>query len=109
GGVVRWLVEYVGRRSVRREEEKMVNILETEVSPGSLYASGLIAAGGIVGLLGIGIKLLETQGFMRKELLIMHWGMGVTTGKIVAEIKFLLLAWSAYYLARKPLDNEPQK
>jgi putative OPT family oligopeptide transporter len=109
GGVVRWLVEYVGKRSVRGEEEKMVNILETEVSPGSLYASGLIAAGGIVGLLGIGIKLLETQGFIRKELLVMHWGMGVTTGKIVAVIMFLLLAASAYYFARKPLDNEPQK
>jgi hypothetical protein len=109
GGVVRWLVEYMGRRSVRGEEEKMVNILETEVSPGSLYASGLIAAGGIVGLLGIGIKLLETQGFMKKELLIMHWGMGVTTGKIVAVIMFLLLAGSAYYFARKPLDSESKR
>jgi uncharacterized oligopeptide transporter (OPT) family protein len=106
GGVVRWLVEYIGRRSVRGEEEKMVNILETEVSPGSLYASGLIAAGGIVGLLGIGIKLLETQGLIKKELLIMHWGMGVTTGKIVAVIMFLALAGSAYYFARKPLDSE---
>jgi OPT oligopeptide transporter protein len=109
GGVVRWLVEYVGRRSVRGEEEKMVNILETEVSPGSLYASGLIAAGGIVGLLGIGIKLLETQRFMKKELLIMHWGMGVTTGKIVAVIMFLFLAASAYYFARKPLDSESRE
>ena len=41
GGVVRWLVE--------RGQEKHE---ESEVSPGSLYASGLIAAGGIVGLLG---------------------------------------------------------
>ena len=33
---------------------------ETDVSPGSLYASGLIAAGGIIGLLGIAVKLAET-------------------------------------------------
>ena len=33
--------------------------LESEISPGSLYASGLIAAGGIVGLLGVAIKLYE--------------------------------------------------
>ena len=33
--------------------------IESEVSPGSLYASGLIAAGGIVGLLGVCIRLLE--------------------------------------------------
>ncbi len=32
---------------------------ESEISPGSLYASGLIAAGGIVGLLGVCIKLYE--------------------------------------------------
>ena len=29
---------------------------ESEISPGSLYASGLIAAGGIVGLLGVAIR-----------------------------------------------------
>ena len=32
---------------------------ESEISPGSLYASGLIAAGGIIGLLGVVIKLYE--------------------------------------------------
>ena len=109
GGVVRWLVEYMGKRSVRGEEEKMVNILETEVSPGSLYASGLIAAGGIVGLLGIGIKLMETNNLIGKDALIMRWGMNETVGNVVAVIMFLLLAFSAYYFARKPLDNEPKK
>src|SRR5712675_1964927 len=33
--------------------------VESEVSPGSLYASGLIAAGGIVGLLGVCARLAE--------------------------------------------------
>src|SRR5271156_490698 len=32
--------------------------IESEVSPGSLYASGLIAAGGIVGLIGVCVKLV---------------------------------------------------
>ncbi|HEY6904946.1 MAG TPA: hypothetical protein VI216_11610, partial [Candidatus Acidoferrales bacterium] len=32
---------------------------QSEVSPGSLYASGLIAAGGVFGLLAIGINLLQ--------------------------------------------------
>jgi uncharacterized oligopeptide transporter (OPT) family protein len=57
GGVVRWLVE----RSAAKAGEKAE---ESDVSPGSLYASGLIAAGGIVGLLGIAIKVLETQGIL---------------------------------------------
>src|SRR5687768_18474042 len=50
GGVVKWLAE-----RDRKETE------EGEASPGALYASGLIAAGGLVGLLAIGIKLLEAQ------------------------------------------------
>jgi len=67
----------------------MVNILETEVSPGSLYASGLIAAGGIVGLLGLGIKLMETNNLIGKDALIMRWGMNETVGNVVAVIMFL--------------------
>jgi putative OPT family oligopeptide transporter len=50
GGMVRWLAE--------RGTEK-TNGAESEVSPGSLYASGLIAAGGVFGLLAIVINLLQ--------------------------------------------------
>jgi putative OPT family oligopeptide transporter len=50
GGVIRWLAE--------RGMEKRAGA-ETEVSPGSLYASGLIAAGGVFGLLAIIINLLQ--------------------------------------------------
>src|SRR5262249_23064722 len=65
GGVVRWLVE----RAAEKAGEK---VEESEVSPGSLYASGLIAAGGIVGLLGIAIKLAETQGWLPENSI--AWG-----------------------------------
>src|SRR4029077_1692699 len=47
GGIVRWLVE-------RNAKTKT----DDGGSPGALYASGLIAAGGIVGLLAICVKLL---------------------------------------------------
>jgi len=49
GGVVRWAAE----QGVEKDEGV------SEVSPGSLYASGLIAAGGVFGLLAIVINLLQ--------------------------------------------------
>jgi uncharacterized oligopeptide transporter (OPT) family protein len=51
GGVVRWLAE----QGVEKDEGV------SEVSPGSLYASGLIAAGGVFGLLAIVINLFQDQ------------------------------------------------
>ncbi len=50
GGVVRWIAE----QGAEIEEGAAC-----EVSPGSLYASGLIAAGGVFGLLAIVINLLQ--------------------------------------------------
>ena len=50
GGMVRWIAE-------RGQGER--SAAESEVSPGSLYASGLIAAGGVFGLLAIVINLLQ--------------------------------------------------
>src|SRR3989449_2339572 len=52
GGLVRWLAE---RGQAKHEHA------ESEVSPGSLYASGLIAAGGVFGLLGIIINLRSEE------------------------------------------------
>jgi hypothetical protein len=77
----------------------------SEISPGSLYASGLIASGGIVGLLGVCIRLLEGlseerggnwQLFRFNEHNPLHhdW---------VGVVMFGLLASSLYYFARKPL------
>ena len=77
--------------------------IESEVSPGSLYASGLIAAGGIVGLLGVCVKLYEAATdrsiprFSEQNPLHHDW---------VSVIMFALLAFSLYYFARKPLDSE---
>ncbi len=73
---------------------------ESEISPGSLYASGLIAAGGIVGLLGVCIKLYENftertiPRFSAQNPLYHDW---------TSILMFALLAWSLFYFARRPL------
>jgi len=48
GGVVRWLVD----KSLGEQSGS-----ESEISPGSLYASGLIAAGGIAFAVLIAVRL----------------------------------------------------
>jgi putative OPT family oligopeptide transporter len=50
GGLVRFLAE----QTMEKKDQA-----QSEVSPGSLYASGLIAAGGVFGLLAIAINLLQ--------------------------------------------------
>ncbi len=73
---------------------------ESEISPGSLYASGLIAAGGIIGLLGVCIKLYENftertiPRFSPHNPLYHDW---------TSILMFGLLAYSLFYFARKPL------
>ena len=99
GGVIRWLAE----RGAPKAEHA-----ESEVSPGSLYASGLIAAGGVFGLLGIVIALLEDPKFnilprgmfrlgpnILGELTQSHW---------LAVAMFVLLAASLFVFARKKLN-----
>jgi putative OPT family oligopeptide transporter len=104
GGVVRWLVEYRGKRAGQAIEE-------SEVSPGSLYSSGLIAAGGIVGLTGMVIKVCEAKHWLPDNSI--SWGPKVgfianhgNFANILAVIMFVLLGASLYHFARKPLDNE---
>ena len=83
--------------------------MESEVSPGSLYASGLIAAGGIVGLVGVCIKLAEGLSeqrggnwqFWRFPL---SFSASTPLHDFVSILMFMLLAFSLYYFARKPLD-----
>jgi hypothetical protein len=116
GGMVRWLVEWSMARSGEAVED-------SEVSPGSLYASGLIAAGGIVGLLGIAWKLVETKlvdmGKMTKPDNLhpdpLHFGLSSEylanhpemqrAATTLAVIAFLGLAYSLYHFARKPLEE----
>jgi len=129
GGIVRWLVEQAAARKGEKADE-------SDVSPGSLYASGLIAAGGIVGLLGIGFKLVEN--YMRDHAheqaansfrSILSFGSyespagsgnihyriaellggashAAVVGNILAVAMFVLLGWSAYHFARKPLEEK---
>jgi putative OPT family oligopeptide transporter len=100
GGVVRWMVD----RAVAQYSGRSVET-ESEVSPGSLYASGLIAAGGIVGLMGVALKLYEAATdrsdvlqFPVTNPLHHDW---------VSVLMFALLAFSLYYFARKPLGSAP--
>jgi putative OPT family oligopeptide transporter len=99
GGVVRWLVEAAAKRAGETAEE-------SEVSPGSLYASGLIAAGGIVGLLGIGIKLLESTGTLKEGAIVFPFTHNEAVGNVIAVIGFVALMYSLFHFARKPLSAE---
>lgn len=105
GGVVRWLVDRAAAKAGEKKDE-------SDVSPGSLYASGLIAAGGVVGLLGIFIKLLENapagKWYHIKEgvLLLGPRFPAIGTSNLVAVIMFGLLAASMFYFARKPIGRE---
>jgi putative OPT family oligopeptide transporter len=101
GGVVRWLVESAAKRAGETPAE-------TEVSPGSLFASGLIAAGGIMGLAGIGVKLVagaDKPNPLDISSRLPAMGLGPAAMDIVAVVTFLLLAASLYYFARKPLEG----
>ena len=95
GGVVRWMID-------RAAERPAENGAESEISPGSLYASGLIAAGGVVGLLGVALKLYESATG-REGLLQLPQG-NFLHHDAVAVTAFLLLAGSLYYFARRPLQ-----
>jgi putative OPT family oligopeptide transporter len=98
GGVMRWMVD----RALARSGVALIET-ESEISPGSLYASGLIAAGGIVGLMGVAVKLYESATerqiprFSDHNPLHHNW---------VSILMFALLAFSLYYFARKPLNTK---
>jgi len=102
GGVVRWMVDRAVEKSGAASDAT-----ESEVSPGSLYASGLIAAGGIVGLLGVALKLYEstTDKF---DLIKMSPGNPLHHDWI-SVVMFALLAVSLFYFARRPLHATEQK
>ena len=112
GGLVRWFAE-------RGQEEK--SAADSEVSPGALYASGLIAAGGVFGLLAIIINLLQDPELSRR---MPGWLTGIfrlpwppkmfafgetfmphaSQMQGLAVVLFLLLAGSLFVSARKKLD-----
>ena len=97
GGAVRWLVE--------RNQPKTAET-ESEVSHGSLYSSGLIAAGGVVGLLAIFIKLMEIRGWVTPDKFNVgeKWIGSLATNDWLGVVMFLLLASSLFVFARKKLE-----
>ncbi len=111
GGLVRWAIE-------ARAKEKTE---ESEASPGALYASGLIAAGGVFGLLAIVINLFQDPDLSSH---VPHWLVAslhlpwsptllsigpnffprIAGSSLVGIIMFLLLALSLFISARKKLN-----
>jgi putative OPT family oligopeptide transporter len=121
GGVVHWLAN---RGKAKAEEEG-------EASPGALYASGLIAAGGIVGLLAIGERLAEVQKWLPANVINVEARVIAPLEKAIEEaarsgsvyapsfveqvahffhspltgmLAFALLGFSLFHFARKPLQ-----
>jgi len=94
---------------------------DSEASPGALYSSGLIAAGGIFGLLGIIINLLQDPEVSNR---VPHWVSAVlrlpwrpdlfafgpkilghfAASSLFGLIMFVLLSGSLFFFARKKLD-----
>jgi putative OPT family oligopeptide transporter len=94
GGVMRWMVDAAAKKAGVDAEA------EGDVSPGSLFASGLIAAGGVVGLIGVALKGY-TATFNVPNPIHFH----LTDNPIFSVAAFLALASSVYYFARKPLKK----
>jgi uncharacterized oligopeptide transporter (OPT) family protein len=110
GGLVRVVVE----ATMKKKDE-------SEASPGALYSSGLIAAGGVFGLLGIIINLFQdpeiahrVPGWMvsvlrlpwRADLFSIgpkYWP-NLANSNTLAVIMFVLLSASLFHFARKKLD-----
>jgi putative OPT family oligopeptide transporter len=110
GGLVRMLVEATTKKKD-----------ESEASPGALYSSGLIAAGGVFGLLGIVINLFQDPEISTRvpawvtSVLHLPWRADLFSfgpkimGSLAANnlfgiFMFAMLAASLFYFARKKLD-----
>ena len=110
GGLVRVLVEATTKKKD-----------ESEASPGALYSSGLIAAGGVFGLLGIIINLFQDPEIAHRvpgwlvSTLRLPWRAdlfnigpkfwpNLANSNTFAVIMFVLLAASLFHFARKKLD-----
>ena len=97
GGMVRWFADQAVKKAGEDSEST-----EIEISSGSLYASGLIAAGGIVGLLGVALKLYETTADKGDILNFPHTFLD---NPAVSATAFAALAFSLFYFARKPMKK----
>ncbi len=110
GGLIRMLVDATTKKKD-----------ESEASPGALYSSGLIAAGGVFGLLGIVINLFQDPEIPTHvspwlvSLLRLPWNPDTiafgpklfgswATNNAFGLTMFILLCASLFYFARKKLD-----
>jgi putative OPT family oligopeptide transporter len=110
GGLVRMLVDATTKKKD-----------ESEASPGALYSSGLIAAGGVFGLLGIVIALFQDPEISTRVpgwvtgMLRLPWRPDLfafgpkilgplATSNLFGIFMFALLSGSLFYFARKKLD-----
>jgi hypothetical protein len=96
GGMVRWFVDAAVKKTGGESTD-------SEISPGSLFASGLIAAGGIVGLIGVALKGYETTFKDSRDLL--NFPHTFIDNNYVSVMAFAALAFALYYFARKPLKK----
>jgi uncharacterized oligopeptide transporter (OPT) family protein len=97
GGIMRWMVDAAVKKAGGDAEA------EGDVSPGSLFASGLIAAGGIAGLIGVGLKGYAMTVHPDNPVSPIHFH--ITDNPAVSVVAFAALAGSLYYFARKPLKK----
>ncbi|MGB8260159.1 MAG: oligopeptide transporter, OPT family [Terracidiphilus sp.] len=97
GGVMRWLVDSAVRRAGGDPDA------EGDVSPGSLFASGLIAAGGIAGLVGVALKGYAATMHPDNPISPIHFQ--ITQNPAVSVAAYAALAFSLFYFARKPMKK----
>jgi putative OPT family oligopeptide transporter len=97
GGVVRWFVDQAAKKAGEDAAQP-----DTEISSGSLFASGLIAAGGVMGLLGVALKAYEN---LTDRGDILNFSHTFLDNNAVSVLAFAALAFSLYYFARKPLNK----
>ena len=74
----------------------------SEISSGSLFASGLIAAGGVMGLMGVALKFYEN---VTDKGDILNFPHTFLDNNYVSVAAFALLAYALYYFARKPMKK----
>jgi putative OPT family oligopeptide transporter len=97
GGMVRWFVD----QAAKKAGEDLAGA-DSEISSGSLYASGLIAAGGVMGLLGVALKAYEN---LTDKGDILNFPHTFLDNNYVSVLAFAALGFSLYYFARKPLKK----
>jgi putative OPT family oligopeptide transporter len=97
GGVMRWLIDSAIKRAGGDPDA------EGDVSPGSLFASGLIAAGGICGLIGVALKGYAATVHPENPTSPIHFL--IADNPVVSVAAFAALAFALYYFARKPLEK----